>query len=152
MFLLKLQYSPVDEGPLGIHKVELVVEPGPGLGDGGRVGEHADAARHLCQVAAGDHGRRLVVDADLEAGGTPVHELDGPLGLDVGDGGIDVLGHHVAAVQHAARHVLPCEKELIKNLLMLVFLLIPTTFYTYKIIQKGAVAKSYMTHGLLICD
>jgi hypothetical protein len=112
MFLLKLQYSPVDEGALGIHQVELMVEPGPGLGDGGRVGEHADAARHLGQVAAGHHGGRLVVDADLEAGGTPVDELDGPLGLDVGDGGVHVLGHDVAAVQHAARHVLPCEKGL----------------------------------------
>ncbi len=44
----------------------------------------------------------------LETGGAPVHELDGPLGLDGGDGGIHVLGHHVTAVQHAASHVLPC--------------------------------------------
>ena len=29
----------------------------------------------------------LVVDADLEAGGAPVHELDAALGLDGGDGG-----------------------------------------------------------------
>jgi hypothetical protein len=26
-----LQYLPVDEGPLGVHEVKLVVEPGPGL-------------------------------------------------------------------------------------------------------------------------
>jgi hypothetical protein len=44
----------------------------------------------------------------LETSGAPVHELDGPLGLDGGDGGIHVLGHYVTAVQHAARHVLPC--------------------------------------------
>ena len=43
----------------------LVVEPGPGLGDGGGVGEHADGALHLGQVAAGDHGGRLVVDPHL---------------------------------------------------------------------------------------
>jgi len=105
----------VDEGPLGVHEVELMVEPGPGLRDGGGVRQHADAPRHLGQVAAGDDGGRLVVDADLEAGGAPVHELDGPLGLDVGDGGVDVLGHHVPAVQHAARHVLPCINYTRKN-------------------------------------
>ena len=54
----------------------------------------------------GHHCRRLVVDADLEAGGTPVDELDRALRLDGGDGGVDVLGHDVTAVQHAARHVL----------------------------------------------
>jgi hypothetical protein len=47
-------------------------------------------------------------ETHLETSGAPVHELDGPLGLDGGDGGIHVLGHHVTAVEHAARHVLPC--------------------------------------------
>merc|ERR1719461_123835 len=98
---------PVDEGPLGVHQVELVVQPGPGLGDCGGVGEHADGSLDLGQVGSRDHGGRLVVDADLEAGGTPVNELDGPLGLDRGDRGIDVLGYHVAPVEHAAGHVLP---------------------------------------------
>ena len=56
---------PVDKGSLGVHQVKLVVEPGPGLGYGRRVGEHADAARHFGQVAAGDHSGRLVVNADL---------------------------------------------------------------------------------------
>ena len=63
---------------------------------------------YLGKISSGHHGGRLVVDADLEASGTPVHELDGPLGLDRGDGGIDVLGNHVAPIQHAAGHVLPC--------------------------------------------
>ena len=44
----------------------------------------------------------------LEPCWAPVHKLDGSLGLDGGDGGVDILGHHVPAVQHAARHVLPC--------------------------------------------
>jgi hypothetical protein len=43
----------------------------------------------------------------LEARGAPVDELDAALGLDGGDGGIHVLGHHVTPVEHAARHVLP---------------------------------------------
>merc|ERR1719154_884697 len=48
----------------------------------------------------------LVVDANLEASGAPVHKLDASLGLDGGDGRIDVLGDHVSPVEHAAGHVL----------------------------------------------
>lgn len=36
----------------------------------------------------------------------PIDELHGPLGLDGMDGGVDVLGHDVAAVHEAAGHVL----------------------------------------------
>jgi len=81
-------------------------EAGARLGDGGGVGDHAHRALHLGQVAARHHGGRLVVDAALEAGGAPVHKLDGALGLDGGDRRVDVLGHHVTAVHQAARHVL----------------------------------------------
>eukprot|EP00630_Chrysocystis_fragilis_P007120 CAMPEP_0197386976 /NCGR_PEP_ID=MMETSP1165-20131217/239_1 /TAXON_ID=284809 /ORGANISM="Chrysocystis fragilis, Strain CCMP3189" /LENGTH=472 /DNA_ID=CAMNT_0042912263 /DNA_START=199 /DNA_END=1617 /DNA_ORIENTATION=- len=97
---------PVDEGALGVHEVELVVDAGEGLGDGGGVGDHADGAHDAGEVAAGDDRRRLVVDAALEAGGAPVDELDGALGLDGGDRGVDVLGDDVAAVHEAAGHVL----------------------------------------------
>merc|ERR1712173_318498 len=97
---------PVDEGPLGVHQVELVVKPGPGLSDGSGVGEHADSSGSFGQIPSRDDGWRLVVDANLEPGGTPVNELDDPLGLDGGDGGIDVLGHHVAPVEETAGHVL----------------------------------------------
>jgi hypothetical protein len=55
----------VDEGTLGVHQVELVVQAGPRLGDGGRVGEHADGAGDLGQIAAGDDRGRLVVDSNL---------------------------------------------------------------------------------------
>ena len=37
----------MNEGPLGVHEVELVVQPGPGLGDGSCVGQHADGPRDL---------------------------------------------------------------------------------------------------------
>ena len=50
------------------------------------------------------HGR-LVVDAHLETAGPPVHELDAALGLDGSNGGLDIPGHHVPALQQAARHV-----------------------------------------------
>lgn len=97
---------PVNEGTLGVHEVELVVKSGPCFGDGGGVGKHADGTLDLGQVTAWDDGWRLVVDADLEAGWAPVDELDGSLGLDGGNGGVDVLWDNVATVKHAARHVL----------------------------------------------
>ena len=73
---------------------------------GGGVGEHADSSLHLGQVTTRDDGWRLVVDSNLEASGTPVHKLDGPLGLDGGNGSIDILGDHVTPVQKTAGHVL----------------------------------------------
>ena len=94
------------ERALGVHQVELVVEAGEHLRDGGGVGDHAHGALHLGEVTAGHDGGGLVVDTALEAGGAPVDELDGALGLDGGDGGVDVLGDDVTAVHEAARHVL----------------------------------------------
>ena len=46
------------------------------LRDGGGVEDHADGALHLGEVAAGRHRRGLMVDAAVDAGGAPVHELD----------------------------------------------------------------------------
>merc|ERR1719446_413535 len=97
---------PVDEGTLGVHKVELVVHAGEHLGDGGGVGDHAASTLHLGEVTTRHDGRWLVVDAALEAGRAPVDELDGTLGLDGSDGGVDVLRDDVTTVHHAARHVL----------------------------------------------
>jgi len=97
---------PVDEGTLGVHEVKLVVKSGPCLGNGSGVRKHADGTLNLGQVTAWDDGWRLVVDADLEAGWAPVDELDGSLGLDGGNGCVDILWHDVATVKHAARHVL----------------------------------------------
>ena len=96
---------PVDEGPLGVHQVELVVQPGPSLGDGGGVGEHADGSLDLGQVTTRDDGWRLVVDPYLEPGGTPVHELHGPLALDGSNGRVDVLGDNITPVEETTSHV-----------------------------------------------
>ena len=57
---------PVNEGTLGVHEVELVIESSKGFGDSGRVVQHANGALDLGQVTARHHRRRLVVDADLE--------------------------------------------------------------------------------------
>ena len=105
-FFHTLTDVPVDEGTLGVHEIELVIDAGEDFGDGGGVGDHADGALDLGEVAAGDDGGGLVVDTALEAGGAPVDELDGALGLDGGDGGVDVLGDDVTAEHEAAGHVL----------------------------------------------
>ena len=76
---------PVDEGSLGVHKIELVINTGEDLSDGCRVGNHADSSHDLGEVTTWDDSGRLVVDTALEAGGTPVDELDGSLGLDGSD-------------------------------------------------------------------
>jgi len=96
----------VHEGTLGVHKIEFVVNAGKSLGDGRGVGNHAHGTLDAGQVTAGDDSGGLVVDAALESGGAPVDELDGALGLDGGDGGVDVLGDDISTVHEAARHVL----------------------------------------------
>merc|ERR1719322_1658515 len=97
---------PVEKGPLGVHEVELVVKPGPGLGDGGGVREHAHGPADLSKISTGNDGWWLVVNAYLETSRTPVDKLDAPLGLDGGNGSVHVLGHHVSSVEKAAGHVL----------------------------------------------
>merc|ERR1712179_897351 len=101
-----LSYIPVDEGTLGVHQIELVVKTSPGLSDGGGVAQHADGTLYLGQITAGNNGGWLVVDSHLESSWAPIDELDGPLGLDGGDGGVDILGDDISSVQHAAGHVL----------------------------------------------
>ena len=50
------------------YEVELVVEPGPSLSDGGSVGEHANSSWNLGKVSTRHNSGRLVVDANLEKG------------------------------------------------------------------------------------
>merc|ERR1712156_27392 len=101
-----LSNVPVDKGPLGVHEVELVVKPSPGLSDGSGVREHAHGPADLSKISTWNDGWGLVVDTDLESGGTPVDKLDAPLGLDCGNGSVHVLGHHVTSVEKTAGHVL----------------------------------------------
>jgi len=101
-----LTHVPVDEGTLGVHKIELVIDPAEHLSDGGTVGDHAHCAHDLGQVTTGNNGRGLVVDTALETSGRPVDELDGPLGLDGGNSSVDVLGDDITSVHQTAGHVL----------------------------------------------
>ena len=105
-FLHTLTDVPVDESTLHVHEVELVVDAGEGFGNGGRVGNHAHGTLDTGNVSARDKGRSLVVDSALETGGAPVNELDGTLGLDGGNGSVDILGDNISTVHEAASHVL----------------------------------------------
>jgi len=97
---------PVNKRSLGVHKIELVVKSSPGLSNGGGVAQHANGSLDLGQISAWNDGWWLVIDTDLETGWAPVNKLNGSLGLDGGDSGVDVLWDNVTSVQHAAGHVL----------------------------------------------
>lgn len=109
---------PVDESTLGVHEVELVRQSRPGLADGGGVGQHADGAVDAGEVAVGDVLGGLVADTNLEASGAPVDELDGALGLEVGNGGVGVLGDNVSAVQQTGGHVLAVARVALDHLVV----------------------------------
>ena len=57
---------PVDEGSLGVHKIELVVKSSPCFGNGGGVGQHADGTLDLGKITTWDNCWWLVVDTDIE--------------------------------------------------------------------------------------
>jgi len=96
----------MNEGALGVHEVELVRECGPGLGNCGGVGKHADGTVNLGKITVGDHLRRLKADTNLETSWAPVNELNSALGLKGGNGSMDVLGDNITTVQQASSHVL----------------------------------------------
>merc|ERR1719357_420657 len=107
---------PVNEGPLGVHEVKLVVQPSPGLSNSCGVGEHADCTSNLCLIPSWHNGWWLVVDANLESCGTPVNKLDAPLGLDGCDGSVHVLGDHISSVEKTACHVLAMTRVTLHHL------------------------------------
>jgi len=106
MVINTVRNLPVDESPLGVHQVELVVQPGPSLRNGSGIGEHADSPRDLGKISSRNSCWGLVVDSNFETSGAPVYKLDASLGLDGCNGGIDILGDNISTVQKAAGHVL----------------------------------------------
>ena len=80
------------ERTLGVHQIELVVNPGHDFRNRRAVRDHAARTHHLREVTTRHHGRRLVVDAALESSRGPVDELDRALGLDRRHRRIDLNG------------------------------------------------------------
>jgi len=97
---------PMDEGSLGVHKIELMIKSGEDFGDGSRVGNHADGSHNLGQVTTWNDSWWLVVDTALETGWAPIDELDGSLGLDGGNSGVDILRDDITSVHQTASHIL----------------------------------------------
>jgi hypothetical protein len=94
----------VDEGTLGVHKIELVVDTGKSLGDGSGVGNHAYCTLNTGKITSWNNSWWLVVDTALEASWAPVNKLNGSLGLDGGNRWVDILGDNVSTEHHAACH------------------------------------------------
>merc|ERR1712216_535983 len=101
-----LAHIPVHKCTLAVHEVELVINTREDFCDGSRVANHAASTHHLCQVTAWNHCRWLVINTALEPCRTPIHELNRALCLDGSNRCIHILGDHIAAVHHAASHVL----------------------------------------------
>jgi hypothetical protein len=114
----------VDESALAVHEIELVAKSAPCFSNGSGVGEHATvfdvslksyiehigknlhSPVNLGQIAVRHKLRRLVADTDLETSWAPINELNSPLGLDAGNGGVNLLGNNVTTIQETCSHVL----------------------------------------------
>jgi len=95
----------MNESSLGIHEIELMIDSGEDLSDGSGVGDHAHGSHDLGKITTWDNSWWLIVDTALETSWAPVNELNGSLGLDGGNGSVDVLGDDITSVHHAAGHV-----------------------------------------------
>jgi len=95
----------MDESSFGVHKIEFMIDSGEDLSDGSGVRDHADSSHDFGEITTWDDGWWLVVDTAFETGWAPIDELDGSLGLDGGNGSVDVLGDDITSVHHAAGHV-----------------------------------------------
>jgi len=96
----------MDECSLSVHEIEFVINSGEDFSNSSGVGDHADGSHDLGKITTWNDGWWLVVDTALETGWAPVDELDGSLGLDGGNSGVDILGDDITSVHEAASHVL----------------------------------------------
>ena len=83
---------------LGIHEIKFVIKPGPRFRNGSSVAEHTDGSGYLSEITTWNHSGWLVIDAHFETSWAPVNKLNGPLSLDCGNGGIDILRDHITPV------------------------------------------------------
>lgn len=67
--------------------------------------EHIHSAVNFGEISIGNHLRWLVADTNLEASRAPVNELDSTLGLQGGNGRVDIVGNDITTVQQASGHV-----------------------------------------------
>ena len=83
-----------------------MINSGENFSDGSGVRDHAYGSHDFGQISSWYNSWWLVVDSTFEASWAPVDELDGSLGLDGGNSGIDILGDNISSVHQTAGHVL----------------------------------------------
>jgi hypothetical protein len=105
-FLHTLSDVPMDEGSLGVHEIEFVINSGEDLSNGSGVRDHAACSHNLSKITTWYDSGWLIVNTALETSWAPVNELDGSLGLYGGDSGVDILGDDITSVHQAASHIL----------------------------------------------
>jgi len=93
------------EGSLGVHKIEFVIDSREDFSNGCWVGDHADGSHDFGEITSWDNCWWLIVDTAFEASWAPVDELNGSLGFDCGNWGIDVFGDDISSVHKAASHI-----------------------------------------------
>jgi hypothetical protein len=114
----KVLTYPMNESTLRVEQVEFVVQSRPSGSDRSSVRQHAQRSGDLGEITTGDERRRLVADTELETGRTPVDELNRSLGLDLGNGRVDILGHNVTSVQQTTSHVLSLSRVTLDHLVV----------------------------------
>merc|ERR1712168_1319652 len=96
----------MDEGSLGVHEIEFVVETRPCFSDGGSVAQHTQCTLYFSKITTWHNSWWLVVDSNLETSWAPINKLNGTFGLDGCNSSVDILGDDITTVQHTAGHVL----------------------------------------------
>jgi len=95
----------MDEGTLGVHKIELVIDAGEDLSDGRGVGDHAHSTHNLGQVTTWDNSWWLVIDTAFETSWAPVDKLDSSFGFDSSNRSIYIFWYNITSVHHTTGHV-----------------------------------------------
>jgi len=83
-----------------------MIKSGKNFSNCGRVGNHANCSHNFSQISSWNDSWWLIVDSNLESGGTPINELDGSLGLNGGNSCINILGNNISSIHHGASHIL----------------------------------------------
>ena len=82
-----------------------MIDSGEDFSNGSGVGDHADGSHDLGEITTWYDSWWLIVDTALESSWAPVDELDGSLGLDGGDGGVDILWNDITSVHQTTGHI-----------------------------------------------
>jgi hypothetical protein len=83
-----------------------MINSGENFSNSSRVGDHTDGSHDFSEITSWDDSGWLIVDSAFESSWAPVNELDGSLGLDGSNGGVNILGDNISSVHEATSHIL----------------------------------------------